>query len=413
MLNADKVLSSYINNLIYLYFYPKITKKEDEAILNLNIFDNGVLYNKPNLYYHFNGIPALYLNFNLSPASNSDFSQDISEISDDAHIQYIYIKELQDSANPDNPEFIENYALQYTKIKSGILNESPENEIDKKINLLDKVYNDVVNYAADKLSHNFESFFNYSYTEWPQNDSESKAFDKEIFKNTVLSMSDTVMSVVEKAFENNNFDNLQLNIENKLSSIESGTTTDIKEVAVFFKSLPQFKNHIKEYFEDSTYRPIANNWSISDAADAINKQYSMAENFLQSGNTSSNTAKTVYNTVLKNISAYHRNFAFGFQLDDFQAEINKDNSYYKLLKAQYDKYEKKLQDARKQNKMKIVLMYLEILGSYKDKLGEIKDKLKDDLDAKNKLLKNPESVVNTDAYKAISSLETFDESKRA
>lgn len=144
MLNADKVLSSYINNLIYLYFYPKITKKEGEAILNLNIFDNGVLYNKPNLYYHFNGIPALYLNFNLSPASNSDFSQDISEISDDAHIQYIYIKELQDSANPDNPEFIENYALQYTKIKSGILNESPENEIDKKINLLDKVYNKAI-----------------------------------------------------------------------------------------------------------------------------------------------------------------------------------------------------------------------------------------------------------------------------
>ncbi|WP_446897214.1 hypothetical protein ACSVC9_09295 [Clostridium sp. LBM24168] len=387
--------------------------------MNLNITDNKIFYNRSNMNFYFNRISSSKPDLNLSPISSIDFSQGVSEISDDAQIQYGYIKEFQDSINPDDPEFIENYALRYAKIRSEILKESPEDEIDKKISLLDKSYNDAVNNAAERLSRNFQNFFDYSAMEWSEGTSASKTFDKEDFKNNVLSMSNEAMSIVKQAFKDNNLDTLQSDIDNKLSSIKSGTTVenmnykDIEEVDSFLKSLPQFKHHMKEYFEDGTYSPVTDNWSTSDAADAINKQYNLAKDFLGSGNISNDTAKNVYNTVLKNISAYHKKFAFGFQSDKFQEEINKDDSYYRLLKSQYDKYDKKLEEAQGQNKMNMILIYLRMIDSCKDNLTQIKDKLKNDRDAKDKLSRNPETVVDTDAYKAISSLETFDENETA
>lgn len=397
--------------------------------MNLNILDKGIFtfHNKFNMDYYINRISPARADLSLSPISNIEFTQDTSEISDDAKVQYEYTKELEASQDTSlsqssiNTEFIKNYALKYADIRAEILKETPKNEIDKRIELLDKSYSNAVDNAAEKLSAYFQNFFDYSEKEWTYGNSSSKtdSFDKEAFKSNILSMSDSALAVVKQSFEDNSLDGLQSNIENELSSMKSGTTvesmnyTDINETYSFLKSLPQFKHHVQEYFDDGTYRPAADNWSTSDAADAINKQYALAEDFLKSGKVSSNTAKSVYNTVLENISAYHKNFAFGFQSDKFQEEINKDDSYYRLLSSQYDKYEKKLEESQGQNKMDIILIYLRMLSSYKDKLGEIKDKLKNDLDAKDKLSQNPESVSDTDAYKDISRLENFDESKRA
>lgn len=397
--------------------------------MNLNILDKGIFtfHNKFNVDYYINRISPARADLSLSPISNIEFTQDTSEISDDAKVQYEYTKELEASQDTSlsqssiNTEFIKNYALKYADIRAEILKETPKNEIDKRIELLDKSYSNAVDNAAEKLSAYFQNFFDYSEKEWTYGNSLSKtdSFDKEAFKSNILSMSDSALAVVKQSFEDNSLDGLQSNIENELSSMKSGTTvesmnyTDINETYSFLKSLPQFKHHVQEYFDDGTYRPAADNWSTSDAADAINKQYALAEDFLKSGKVSSNTAKSVYNTVLENISAYHKNFAFGFQSDKFQEEINKDDSYYRLLSSQYDKYEKKLEESQGQNKMDIILIYLRMLSSYKDKLGEIKDKLKNDLDAKDKLSQNPESVSDTDAYKDISRLENFDESKRA
>jgi hypothetical protein len=409
--------------------YSFQNQREVKTNMNLNILDKGIFtfHNKFNMDYYINRISPARADLSLSPISNIEFTQDTSEISDDAKVQYEYTKELEASQDTSlsqssiNTEFIKNYALKYADIRAEILKETPKNEIDKRIELLDKSYSNAVDNAAEKLSAYFQNFFDYSEKEWTYGNSSSKtdSFDKEAFKSNILSMSDSALAVVKQSFEDNSLDGLQSNIENELSSMKSGTTvesmnyTDINETYSFLKSLPQFKHHVQEYFDDGTYRPAADNWSTSDAADAINKQYALAEDFLKSGKVSSNTAKSVYNTVLENISAYHKNFAFGFQSDKFQEEINKDDSYYRLLSSQYDKYEKKLEESQGQNKMDIILIYLRMLSSYKDKLGEIKDKLKNDLDAKDKLSQNPESVSDTDAYKDISRLENFDESKRA
>jgi hypothetical protein len=409
--------------------YSFQNQREVKTNMNLNILDKGIFtfHNKFNVDYYINRISPARADLSLSPISNIEFTQDTSEISDDAKVQYEYTKELEASQDTSlsqssiNTEFIKNYALKYADIRAEILKETPKNEIDKRIELLDKSYSNAVDNAAEKLSAYFQNFFDYSEKEWTYGNSLSKtdSFDKEAFKSNILSMSDSALAVVKQSFEDNSLDGLQSNIENELSSMKSGTTvesmnyTDINETYSFLKSLPQFKHHVQEYFDDGTYRPAADNWSTSDAADAINKQYALAEDFLKSGKVSSNTAKSVYNTVLENISAYHKNFAFGFQSDKFQEEINKDDSYYRLLSSQYDKYEKKLEESQGQNKMDIILIYLRMLSSYKDKLGEIKDKLKNDLDAKDKLSQNPESVSDTDAYKDISRLENFDESKRA
>lgn len=409
--------------------YSFQNQREVKTNMNLNILDKGIFtfHNKFNMDYYINRISPARADLSLSPISNIEFTQDTSEISDDAKVQYEYTKELEASQDTSlsqssiNTEFIKNYALKYADIRAEILKETPKNEIDKRIELLDKSYSNAVDNAAEKLSAYFQNFFDYSEKEWTYGNSSSKtdSFDKEAFKSNILSMSDSALAVVKQSFEDNSLDGLQSNIENELSSMKSGTTvesmnyTDINETYSFLKSLPQFKHHVQEYFDDGTYRPAADNWSTSDAADAINKQYALAEDFLKSGKVSSNTAKSVYNTVLENISAYHKNFAFGFQSDKFQEEINKDDSYYRLLSSQYDKYEKKLEESQGQDKMDIILIYLRMLSSYKDKLGEIKDKLKNDLDAKDKLSQNPESVSDTDAYKDISRLENFDESKRA
>jgi hypothetical protein len=409
--------------------YSFQNQREVKTNMNLNILDKGIFtfHNKFNMDYYINRISPARADLSLSPISNIEFTQDTSEISDDAKVQYEYTKELEASQDTSlsqssiNTEFIKNYALKYADIRAEILKETPKNEIDKRIELLDKSYSNAVDNAAEKLSAYFQNFFDYSEKEWTYGNSSSKtdSFDKEAFKSNILSMSDSALAVVKQSFEDNSLDGLQSNIENELSSMKSGTTvesmnyTDINETYSFLKSLPQFKHHVQEYFDNGTYRPAADNWSTSDAADAINKQYALAEDFLKSGKVSSNTAKSVYNTVLENISAYHKNFAFGFQSDKFQEEINKDDSYYRLLSSQYDKYEKKLEESQGQNKMDIILIYLRMLSSYKDKLGEIKDKLKNDLDAKDKLSQNPESVSDTDAYKDISRLENFDESKRA
>jgi hypothetical protein len=409
--------------------YSFQNQREVKTNMNLNILDKGIFtfHNKFNMDYYINRISPARADLSLSPISNIEFTQDTSEISDDAKVQYEYTKELEASQDTSlsqssiNTEFIKNYALKYADIRAEILKETPKNEIDKRIELLDKSYSNAVDNAAEKLSAYFQNFFDYSEKEWTYGNSSSKtdSFDKEAFKSNILSMSDSALAVVKQSFEDNSLDGLQSNIENELSSMKSGTTvesmnyTDINETYSFLKSLPQFKHHVQEYFDNGTYRPAADNWSTSDAADAINKQYALAEDFLKSGKVSSNTAKSVYNTVLENISAYHKNFAFGFQSDKFQEEINKDDSYYRLLSSQYNKYEKKLEESQGQDKMDIILIYLRMLSSYKDKLGEIKDKLKNDLDAKDKLSQNPESVSDTDAYKDISRLENFDESKRA
>ena len=55
--------------------------------------------------------------------------------------------------------------------------------------------------------------------------------------------------------------------------------------------------------------------------------------------------------------------------------------------------------------MKMVLTYLEMLNSLKTQLAEASAKLKEDMEAQNKLSKNPNNVVETETYKDISNGE--------
>lgn len=59
--------------------------------------------------------------------------------------------------------------------------------------------------------------------------------------------------------------------------------------------------------------------------------------------------------------------------------------------------------------MKLMLIYLEIMSPIKDQLTEAKNRLDESMAKKEALEQNPESVVNTGAYKDISSREIFDE----
>lgn len=368
--------------------------------------------------------------------------EDSSQISEDAKLQYEYMNRLKGSTSVTNntssigsntdksdtflskdsidPSFIEDYALNYVNIRKEISNENSKEEAARKIDLLDKAYSDAINQSAELLSYDFGKFFNYASYEWSYDNSDktSAKFDTEAFKTNVLSLADKAFSIANQAFKDNNFNGLQANIENELSNISSGSTIesmsykDIKGVDNFLKAIPSFKNHVSEYLDDGTYKPVAGNWSAEDAANAINKEHSMVEDLLKSGNLSDSTGRKVYNTVLDNISAYHKKFAFGVQMDNDQNEINKDKSYYKLLKEQYEKFEKKLEEARKRNNMKMTLIYLEMLEGLKKSLNEASDKLKEDTDIKNNLSKNPNSVVDTDAYKAISSRENFKEDEK-
>ncbi|EDK34101.1 Hypothetical protein CKL_2089 [Clostridium kluyveri DSM 555] len=90
--------------------------------MNLDIPYNRIFYNTSTTDFYFDGTSFSKLDLTLS-ASNINFLHDISEIFDEVHIQYGYIKELLNSANPDDPEFIENYALRYVKIRSKISKE--------------------------------------------------------------------------------------------------------------------------------------------------------------------------------------------------------------------------------------------------------------------------------------------------
>lgn len=113
--------------------------------------------------------------------------------------------------------------------------------------------------------------------------------------------------------------------------------------------------------------------------------------------------------MLKNISAYHKSFAFSSQSDEYQNQINKDKAYYELLKKQYEKYEKRLEESKEQAIMKLMLIYLGKMSTIKDQLTEAKNRLDEDMVKKDALSQNPESVVNTGAYKDISKREIFNE----
>ena len=54
-------------------------------------------------------------------------------------------------------------------------------------------------------------------------------------------------------------------------------------------------------------------------------------------------------------------------------------------------------------------MYLEIMSPIKDQLIEAKNRLDESISKKESLEQNPESVVNTGAYKDISKHEIFNE----
>ncbi|MBV7272242.1 hypothetical protein JMF89_11320 [Clostridiaceae bacterium UIB06] len=411
--------------------------------MNLNISQSEAInfYDGSNTDYYIKRTPSVKTSIDLPLSTVSNLSQDSIEISNDARSQCNYITEFKTATTVTNhtptlenittssntfissdsidPEFIKNYSLKYVEIRKEILENSSQDEAAKKINLLDTAYNDAINSAAGSLASDFQNFFDYASNEWSYNNSEGEInkFDVDAFKNNILSLANEAFSVVKQAFNDNNFDNLQSKLENKLSNIQSGTTiesmnyTDIKEVDNFLKNLPKLKNHVKEYFDDGTYRPVSGNWTTSDAVNAINLEYTMAKNFLNSGGAYDSVKKTVYNTTLKNISSYHKRFAFDYQSDQNQDQINKDRNNYKLLKEQYENFEKKLDAAKKQNNMKMVLTYLEILNGLKTQLAEATAKLKDDTEAQNKLSKNPNNVVETEAYKDISNGEIFNENQ--
>jgi len=380
----------------------------------------------------------------LSEKLNNNLLHDISYISEDSKLQYEYMQKLKGvednienkssteapesiqgsgdtfiSENAIDADFIGKYALNYSKIRKEITEQFSPEEAEKKIAVLDKAYNDAINTAAQNVSRDFKYFFDYASTKWNYgNTTNDNKFDAESFKNNLLSLADKAISVVRQAFQKGDSDtlnNLEYNIEINLSSdnspsnIENISYNDIKEIHNFLKELPKFKDHITEYFSDGTYNPVPGNWSTENAANAINKAYNMTEDLAKSGKISDFAGKKIFNTMLKNISAYHKSFAFSYQSDKYQNQINKDRAYYELLKKQYESYEKKLAEVQKQKKMKLMLMYLEIMSPIKDQLIEAKNRLDESISKKESLEQNPESVVNTGAYKDISKHEIFNE----
>ncbi|APM39261.1 hypothetical protein BS101_11140 [Clostridium kluyveri] len=416
------------------------------GIITLITFKNGVI-NFSNIISNNhvrNKTSSLKPIEDLSAKLNNNLLHDIGYISDDAKLQYEYMQKLTGaenntenkstaqatenihnsgntfiSENSVDADFIEKYALNYSTIRKEIMEQFSPEESDEKIAILDKAYNDAINTAAQSVTNDFQYFFDYASTKWSYgNTSNDNKFDAEAFKDNLLSLADKAISIVRQAFQNKDSDilnNLEYNIKIKLSGNESVTNieninyNDIKEIHNFLKELPKFKDHVREYSSDGTYNPVPGNWSTEDTANAINKAYTMTENLLKSGKISDFAGKKVFNTLLKNISAYHKSFAFSSQSDEYQNQINKDKAYYELLKKQYEKYEKKLEEVQKQKKMKLMLIYLEIMSPIKDQLTEAKNRLDESMAKKEALEQNPESVVNTGAYKDISSREIFNE----
>ncbi|WP_368490705.1 hypothetical protein [Clostridium sp. BJN0013] len=408
-------------------------------------FKNGIINFSNIINSHaINKTSSLNLITNSSAESTNNLLHEIGYISDDGKLQYEYMQKitgLEDNkeASPTMPtlkniqnngdtflsensidaDFIENYALNYAKIRKEIVEQFSPEEAEKKIAILDKTYNDAVNTAAQSITNDFQYFFDYASTKWSyDNNSNDTKFNRKAFKDNILSLADKAISVVKEAFKDKDSDmlnNLEYNIEIKLSSNESVTNienisyNDIKEIHNFLKEIPKFKDHVREYSSDGTYNPVSGNWSTEDAANAINKAYTMTQDFLKSGKISDFTGKKVFNTMLKNISAYHKSFAFSSQSDEYQNQINKDKAYYELLKKQYEKYEKRLEESKEQAIMKLMLIYLGKMSTIKDQLTEAKNRLDEDMVKKDALSQNPESVVNTGAYKDISKREIFNE----
>ena len=363
--------------------------------------------------------------------TSNQINSDTGEISVEARQQYEYSKAIKGdisivandkdrntflSQNAIAPTFLADYAKKYAEISKDIIAGSSSEEAEKKLNLLNKAYNDAIKEGIESLANDFQNFFDYAAKEWVYDKNSTEQFQVDTFKSNLKAMADTAFTEAKNAIAQRDYSNLQEKINQRLSQFKSGDSIetmgyeDIKAVDNFLKTIPNLKNHIKEYFADGTYKEAPANWSIQQAADAMNREHQQAEEFSKSG-VSGVVGKYVQNAVNKNLLAFHKNFSFGLQMDAFQGELNKDDRYYKLLKSQQEEFERALKECRKKNHMKTVLIYLDALKGIEDQLKALKEKRAGDSKNKDALESNPNSVVDCDAFKALSNALNFKEDK--
>lgn len=356
-------------------------------------------------------------------------NSDIGQISSDANKQYEYLCEIEGttatepttnksqntflSSDAINPSFIVDYSEKYAQMSKDIIANNSKADAEKKLELLEKAYKDSIDQGIKSLASDFQGFFNYAAGEWGYDKSNAPQFNTDEFISNLKNMANIAYTETKNAIKQGDYSGVKDKVNEKLTAIKSGTTietmsyNDIQAVDDFLKTIPNLKNHVKEYFDDGTYRPAPGNWTAQQVADAMNSQYEKAEELVKSGKISEIVGRYVQATTSRNVSAFQKNFSYGVQMDIFQAEINKNNKFLDLLKSQQAEFNRKLLEFRKKNNMKAILIYLEALKGVANDIDALNGKAKKDNDNKNNLQNNPNSIVDSGIYKDISSRLNF------
>lgn len=254
-------------------------------------------------------------------------------------------KEFLLEKNDYDDSFIKDFAIEYYNIKQEFSSNSSKVEFNKHMNLVDKVYEDVVNEAADSLSRVFENFFDYSsnVSKSYKLKSDDGVFDKKSFKEHLKLMAKNALNTVKNADINADIDTLNNDIEKNLQKISGNDLSnmsykDIKILSNLFENLPSLSLPLIGKIDEQLMNKKERIWSnaIENLDDNLSKNIKDA--VIKSGN--------------KNIKAFEKIGNFLNMREDLNNELDKLNKLLSKLVKQRKIMTKHMDNIAKINSLK-------------------------------------------------------------
>lgn len=174
--------------------------------MNIGISNAGNIFNEVIKYDNTSIVQDSNKNTDLLISASTKEQVDIFELSKDSMLAYDLATRFKESTldnyevklsnkflidnNDYDDSFIKDFCIEYYNIKKEMAINCSDTQYKNRMNLVDKVYKDVVNEAAESLSNVFENFFDYSsnMTKFYKMKSDDGIFDKDTFKNHLISL---------------------------------------------------------------------------------------------------------------------------------------------------------------------------------------------------------------------------------
>lgn len=310
--------------------------------MNINITGNRIIsteiikYNQDNIIKNTNRSTINSKNEDTTnQTSLIDFSEgsvlayELSNRFKDATGYQVDVKLSKDfllGKNDYDDSFIKDFAIEYYNIRNELSSKVPKADYKKYMNLVDKVYEDVVNEASESLSRVFENFFDYSsnVSKVYKMKSVDGIFNEKKFENHLISMGKTALNIVKNADINTDINTLTKDIEQNLKKIggDSLNTMNYKDIQILsklFKELPSLSLSIGKKTEQNTMNRKEKIWS--NAIDNLDD------------NLSKNVKDAVIKSINKNLKTYNKVGNFINMKENLNNELEKLNKLLsKLIK---------------------------------------------------------------------------------